>query len=93
MPALLTLVEPPSPFPKLPTSHVSVGMAWKLVGSGEWPSFPVGRNRLVPPPGFFETGPQFLTILHRQREDAVGHGQEDRAEPLEGLIDDIDSDA
>ena len=25
--------------------------------------------------GFFETGPQFLTILRRQRDDAAGHGQ------------------
>ena len=37
--------------------------------------------------GFFETGPQFLTILRRQRDDAVGHGQEDRAQLLEGFID------
>jgi len=43
--------------------------------------------------GFFETGPQFLTILRRQRDDAVGHGQEDRAQLLEGFIDDIDSGA
>src|ERR1700722_7632044 len=41
--------------------------------------------------GFFETGPQFLTILRRQRDDAVGHGQEDRAQLLEGFIDDIDA--
>jgi integrase len=43
--------------------------------------------------GFFETGPQFLTILRRQRDDAVGHGQEDRAQLLEGFIDDIDAGA
>ncbi len=43
--------------------------------------------------GFFETGPEFLTILRRQRDDAVGHGQEDRAELLEGFIDDIDAGA
>ena len=41
--------------------------------------------------GFFETGPQFLTILRRQRNDAVGHGQEDRAELLEGFIENIDA--
>ncbi len=40
--------------------------------------------------GFFETGPQFLTILRRQRDDAVGHGQEDRAELLKGFIENID---
>jgi excisionase family DNA binding protein len=28
--------------------HVSVATAWKLVGSGEWPSFRVGRKRLIP---------------------------------------------
>ncbi len=40
--------------------------------------------------GFFETGPQFLTVLRRQRDDAVGDGEEDRAQLLEGFIDDID---
>ena len=35
--------------------------------------------------GFFETGPQFLTILRRQRDDAVDHGQDDRVELLERL--------
>ena len=39
--------------------------------------------------GFFETGPQFLTILRRQRDDAVDHGQEDRVELLEGFIENI----
>jgi integrase len=43
--------------------------------------------------GFFETGPQFLTILRRQRDDAVDHGQEGRAQLLEGFIDDIDAGA
>jgi len=43
--------------------------------------------------GFFETGPQFLTILRRQRDDAVGHGQEDRAQLLEGFIEVIDAGA
>jgi site-specific recombinase XerD len=43
--------------------------------------------------GFFETGPQFLTILRRQRDDAVDHGQKDRVQLLEGFIDDIDAGA
>jgi integrase len=43
--------------------------------------------------GFFETGPQFLTILRRQRTDAISHGQEDRAQLLEGFIEDIDTGA
>ena len=43
--------------------------------------------------GFFETGPQFLTILRRQRDDAVGHAQEDRVQLLEGFIEDIDAEA
>jgi integrase len=42
--------------------------------------------------GFFETGPQFLTILRRQRDDAVGHCQEDRAQLLEGFLKEIDGD-
>ena len=41
--------------------------------------------------GFFETGPQFLTILRRQRDDADRHGQEDRAQLLEGFIEEIDA--
>lgn len=40
--------------------------------------------------GFFETGPQFLTILRRQRDDAVGHGQGDRVELLDGFLKKID---
>lgn len=40
--------------------------------------------------GFFETGPQFLTILRRQRDDAAGHGQGDRVELLDGFIEEID---
>jgi hypothetical protein len=40
--------------------------------------------------GFFETGPQFLTILRRQRDDAVGHRQDDRVELLDGLLKKID---
>jgi hypothetical protein len=40
--------------------------------------------------GFFETGPQFLTILRRQRDDADRYGQEDRAQLLEGFIEEVD---
>jgi integrase len=39
---------------------------------------------------FFETGPQFLTILRRQRDDAAGFGQDDRTQLLDGLLDGID---
>ncbi len=42
--------------------------------------------------GFFETGPQFLTILRRQRDDADRHGQEDRAQLLESFIEGHDQD-
>jgi integrase len=42
--------------------------------------------------GFFETGPQFLTILRRQREDAIDHGAEDRAQLFEGFLKEIDGD-
>jgi integrase len=42
--------------------------------------------------GFFETGPQFLTILRRQRDDADRHGQGDRVQLLEGFIEEIDAD-
>ena len=40
--------------------------------------------------GFFETGPQFLTILRRQRDDAIDHGQEDRVGLLDGFLKEID---
>ncbi|HEY2213693.1 MAG TPA: tyrosine-type recombinase/integrase [Acidimicrobiales bacterium] len=43
--------------------------------------------------GFFETGPQFVTVLHRQRQDALDHGQEDRAQLLSGFLKDIDGGA
>lgn len=42
--------------------------------------------------GFFETGPQFLTILRRQRDDAADHGQGDRVQLLAGFIEEIDGD-
>jgi hypothetical protein len=34
--------------------HVSVATAWKLVGSGRWPSFQIGAKRLVPRAGLLE---------------------------------------
>jgi site-specific recombinase XerD len=39
--------------------------------------------------GFFETGPQFLTILKRQRMHADERGQSDRTDLFEGLIEGI----
>jgi site-specific recombinase XerD len=39
---------------------------------------------------FFETGPQFLTILRRQRDDAVGYSQDDRVVLLDGFLKEID---
>ena len=35
--------------------------------------------------GFFETGPQFVTILRRQRDHSAARGQDDRA----GLFDEL----
>jgi site-specific recombinase XerD len=39
--------------------------------------------------GFFETGPQFVTILKRQRKHADQRGQSDRSELFDGLIDGV----
>jgi integrase len=39
--------------------------------------------------GFFETGPQFLTILKRQRKHAGERGQSDRSDLFEGLIEGV----
>jgi site-specific recombinase XerD len=39
--------------------------------------------------GFFETGPQFLTILKRQRKHADERGQSDRSEVFDGLIEGV----
>jgi integrase len=36
--------------------------------------------------GFFETGPQFVTILRRQRDHAAARAQDERIELLDGLI-------
>ena len=39
--------------------------------------------------GFFETGPQFLTILKRQRKHADERGQSDRSQLFGGLIEGV----
>ena len=39
--------------------------------------------------GFFETGPQFLSILKRQRKHADERGQSDRHQLFEGLIEGV----
>jgi site-specific recombinase XerD len=39
--------------------------------------------------GFFETGPQFVTILKRQSKHADQHGQSDRRELFDGLIEGV----
>ncbi|HZB40666.1 MAG TPA: tyrosine-type recombinase/integrase [Ilumatobacter sp.] len=40
--------------------------------------------------GFFDTGPQFVTILRRQRDHAVDHDQPDRAQLFTELLGGID---
>jgi len=42
--------------------------------------------------GFFETGPQFLPILRKQRDHAADNDQPDRAQLFTGLLDAIDAD-
>jgi hypothetical protein len=39
--------------------------------------------------GFFETGPQFLTILKRQRKHADQRGQNDRGQLFDDLIEGV----
>jgi hypothetical protein len=39
--------------------------------------------------GFFETGPQFVTILKRQRKHADQRGQSDRSQLFDGLIEGV----
>jgi integrase len=39
--------------------------------------------------GFFQTGPQFVTILKRQRKHADERGQSDRSQLFDGLIDGV----
>jgi integrase len=41
--------------------------------------------------GFFDTGPQFLPILRKQRDHAADHDQRDRAELFNTLLDGIDN--
>ena len=40
--------------------------------------------------GFFDTGPEFIPILRRQRDHATDHGQSDRAELFRGLLSDVE---
>jgi hypothetical protein len=40
--------------------------------------------------GFFDTGPEFIPILRRQRDHAVDHGQSDRAELFRSLLSDVE---
>jgi len=40
--------------------------------------------------GFFETGPEFIPILRRQRDHAADHGQAERAQLFEGILSDVD---
>jgi integrase len=40
--------------------------------------------------GFYETGPQFVTILRRQHADAIDHGDGDRAQVFTEILDGID---
>jgi hypothetical protein len=39
--------------------------------------------------GFFETGPQFVTVLKRQSKHADQRGQRDRRELFDGLIEGV----
>ena len=41
--------------------------------------------------GFFDTGPQFVTILTRQRDHATNHHQPDRAELFTNIINNLDN--
>ena len=41
--------------------------------------------------GFFDTGPQFIPILRRQRDHAIERDQHDRAQIFTGLLDGIDN--
>jgi integrase len=40
--------------------------------------------------GFYDTGPQFIEILRRQHNNAIDHGDHDRAQIFTGLLDGID---
>ncbi len=40
--------------------------------------------------GFFDTGPEFIAILRRQRDHATDHDDHDRAQIFTGLLDGID---
>ena len=40
--------------------------------------------------GFFETGPQFVTIIKRQQKHATQRGQNERAQLFNTLLGDIE---
>lgn len=42
--------------------------------------------------GFFETGPQFLTILRRQRDHSAARGQDARTELFDDLVRQVTND-
>jgi hypothetical protein len=41
--------------------------------------------------GFFETGPEFVTILRRQRDDAIEHADHERTQLYDELVRVIDN--
>ena len=41
--------------------------------------------------GFFDTGPEFVPVLLRQRDHATDHDQPDRAELFTDLLDNLDT--
>ena len=41
--------------------------------------------------GFFETSPEFVPVLIRQRDHATTHDQPDRAQLFTGLLDNLDT--
>jgi hypothetical protein len=40
--------------------------------------------------GFYDTGPQFVEILRRQHDDAIDHGDDDRAQVFTELLNGVD---
>jgi hypothetical protein len=40
--------------------------------------------------GFYDTGPQFIEILRHEHNDAIDHGDHNRAQIFTGLLDGID---
>jgi hypothetical protein len=61
----------------------------RLLGNGRC-TRPVALDCNFERCGFFETGPQFATILRRQRDEAIEHAEPRRAELFTTLLDGID---